>query len=254
MNEQIEIGGPGAEVARKDEVTVPAGPVDMARIMALAEGGVDPDTVGRMIDLYERVHGIQANQAFNQAMLAVQQYMDAHPVPCRGKVIVSKSGTTRPYPLLEDIQRTLNPVCAQNGISYGFDTEMSGRELVLLMHIRHVMGHSETVRTTLPVDSSGSKNPTQGVGSTESYGMRYGIIKGFSLTRYLHDDDAASAGSEGEADVVDAKQLANLQAVWDEVKKNVDEKAFLAYYDIALLADMPKEKYQQALQQLERKR
>lgn len=258
MSEQgsmtLEVGGPGTQMARAEEVTVPAGPVDMARIVALAESGVDPDTIGRMVDLYERVHGIQAKQAFNEAMANVRAYMDAHPVKARGRNKVTKNGTTVPYVLLEDIQRTLAPPCTDNGLRYSFDTEPSSHGVVVLVHVHHIMGHSETTRTApLPIDTSGSKNATQGVGSTESYGMRYGLIKAFGLVRYLHDDDGGG-GADPDPDTVDDDQLANLQAVWDEVKANVDEKAFLAYYDIENLAAMPAARYAEALGQLQRRR
>jgi len=237
------------------EVEVPAGPVDLARVMQLAERGVDPDTVGKMVDLYEKVHGIQAKQEFNRAMLAIQKHMATHRVPMRGIVVVSKQGVTKPYALLEDIQRVLNPVCFDNGISYGFDTEATGKAFLVTMTIRHVTGHSEDVRTTLPLDDSGSKNMVQGVGSTESYGMRYCAIKGFALPRFMLDDDGVGTPTEPkEVEPVNEEQLANLSAVWDEVVAQVDEPAFFRYFECEKLADMPASSYDEALGMLERKR
>lgn len=199
---EIEVGTAVAE-RPTEEVSVPAGPVDMGRIMSMAESGVDPDTVGKMVDLYERVHAIQAEQAFNQAMLAIQIHMDEHPVPARGKVVVNNSGTTKPYVFLEDMQRALAPVCAEHGVSYSFDTRADGKGFTVITRVSHVMGVTRETHTTLPLDTSGSKNQVQGVGSTESYGMRYGLIKAFGLARYLHDDDGAGTGEVVESAVVD---------------------------------------------------
>lgn len=228
--------------------------LDYGRMMELAiQKGVEGvEALERLSALLERQMDREARQAFNAAMLAVQQHMDANPVPVRGAVTVSKSGTTRPYPLLEDIQRTLNPVCAEHGISYGFDTETRDKAFVIILTIRHVMGHSETVRTTLPLDQSGSKNNVQGVGSTESYGMRYGLIKAFGLTRYLHDDDGA--GGDVEPDVVSDEQLAHLADLLDEVKANVDLGKFFGYFGIEALGEMPAARYEEAKGMLERKR
>ena len=262
MGDQMELGGPGTAMRRTEgEVTVPAEAVAVRDIMDLVKQGVDPDAVGKMVDLYVKVQGIQARQAFNQAMMNVRRYMDTHPVPCRGRNQVTKQGTVVPYPLLEDIQKVLDPVCAENDLRYSFDTEPNAHGVVVLLHIEHVMGHRETTRTApLPMDTSGSKNATQGVGSTESYGMRYGIIKGFGLTRYLHDDDGAGGGSgKPEVKTVDKDELAALSAVWDEVKGSVGDqdafmRGFVAYYNADSLATIPKSHYRQALQQLERKR
>lgn len=259
----IELGGPGpgGAVARQGdptEVSVPSGPVDMARIVSLAERGVDPDTIGKMVDLYERVHNIQAKQAFNEAMLAIQKHMDTTRVPATGRNKVTKNGTTVPYHTLTDIQRVLNPVCAGHGISYGFDTETASKAFVLTLNIRHTMGHAEKVRTTVPLDESGSKNAIQGVGSSESYGMRYGLIKGFGLSRYLHDNDGADGGPAEDDDVetVTEEQAANLQALWDEVGSRINPTDFYAYFGVPSksLADMPAARCTEALDMLQRKR
>lgn len=209
-DEDIEVGTAVAPREEGAEVEMPSTPVDMARIMGLAENGIDPDTIGKMVDLYERVHGIQAEQAFNQAMLAIQTHMDAHPIPARGQVTVDKKGTTKPYPFLEDIQRSLAPVCAQHGMSYSFDTRADGKGFTVITRVSHVMGVTRETHTTLPLDESGSKNRVQGVGSTESYGMRYGLIKAFGLARYLHDDDGIG-GVRNPTERVTEKQVEELK-------------------------------------------
>lgn len=237
MMEQIEIGTAVAE--RPDEVALPSAPVDMSRLMSLAESGVDPDTIGKMVDLYERVHGIQAEQAFNQAMLAIQTHMDGHPVPTRGQVVVNKAGTTKPYPFLEDIQRALAPVCAQHGMSYSFDTRADGKGFTIVTRVSHVMGVTRETHTTLPLDESGSKNKVQGVGSTESYGMRYGLIKAFGLARYLHDDDGSGSGGSAPTDQIDEETVEQLKAHAAEVGLNAERTAkMLAIFDAETWADL----------------
>jgi hypothetical protein len=39
--------------------------------------------------------------------------------------------------------------------------------------LSHELGHSEETTMTLPLDTSGSKNNVQAVGSSTSYGKRY---------------------------------------------------------------------------------
>lgn len=233
------------------DVSPPAGEPDMGHLMELAvEKGMEGvEVLERLVALKERMMDRQANQEFNRALLAVQQHLDQNPIPIRGQVTVSKNGTKRPYPFLEDIQRALAPVCAEHGLSYSFDTEAAGNGFTVITRVSHVSGATRETRTTLPLDRSGSKNETQGVGSTESYGMRYGLIKAFGLTRYLNDDDGG-----GDVETVSDEQLSSLTALYDEVKGKVREDAFLSYFGIGSLEEMPAASYKEACDMLERKR
>ena len=235
----------GTEVATAPK----AEQVDIGKIMALAEAGIDPDAVGKLVDLYERVHAIQSEQGFNMAMHAVQQHMDANPVPLRGEVVIT-AGVKAPYALLEDIQRGLAPVCARHGFSYSFDTEVDGKAFTVITRVSHIMGVTRETRTTLPLDTSGSKNATQGVGSTESYGMRYGLIKAFGLARYLLDDDAAGP----EAPVITDTQLADLVSLMQEVfgtEKFQERKAKFIGHIGCELGEIRADRYADVIRELE---
>lgn len=229
---------------------------DMGPLMELAiEKGVEGvEVLERLTALMERQMDRQAEQALNQAMLAVQRHLDEHPIPARGQVVVSKTGTKKPYPLLEDVQRALAPVCAEHGLSYSFDTEATGKGFTVITRVAHVMGATRETRTTLPLDQSGSKNDVQGVGSTESYGMRYGLIKAFGLARYLHDDDGAGTGRvvDPETEKLTDRQVADLEALAEEVGADVSK--FCTYLRVDSLGDLPASRMKEATDALEAKR
>ena len=253
-----EIGGPGTKVAEapEREVSVPASnkPVDLGSILELAKSGVDPETVGKMVDLYERVHAIQAEQAFNESMAVLQEYMDAHPIPSRGRNKVTKAGATVPYPYLEDIQRGLRLPCRANGFSYTFDTETSGKAFVVVTRVHHVMGLTRETRTTLPLDESGSKNQVQGVGSTESYGMRYGLLKAFGLTRYLHDDDGGGGPGEAPATISDEQEatLKEWQSKLTDSRRKRFSDDYMGSRGWTSLSEIPASEYDTVLADIRR--
>src|SRR5690606_35194749 len=115
--------------------------------------------------------------------------------------------------------------------------------------ITHELGHSERTTLSAAPDESGGKNSIQAVGSTVTYLQRYTLMAATGLAAKDMDDDGRKAEP---AETITAKQLADLEALIEEVK--ADKAAFLKLCKLEKLEDMPAAKYPGAVKRLEAKR
>jgi hypothetical protein len=176
-------------------LTAPADPL-LGLITLSTEKGVDPTALTKLYDLYERHQSAQAVKEFNTAMNDAQSEMPA--------VVKNKENkfTKTWYTNLEAVQKVAMPVVTKHGFSLSFGTADSPipGHIRIVAKVRHKGGHVEEHRVDLPVDGTGAKggsaamNPTQGHGSTYSYGQRYLMKMIFNLTLADEDDDANSQG------------------------------------------------------------
>jgi len=236
-------------VADKAEVAVPDGPVDMGRIMALAERGTDAETLGKMVDLYERVHSIQAEQAMNEAMRAFQDEMPL--IERKGEIKYKGSGQPVRFAKLDDIVRAVGPLLSSLGLSYTWDTDTQQHGFIVTCTLRHIMGASRESRFVAPRDESGGKNPIQGIGSTLTYGQRYSLVQVLGLT--LTDDNDGTV----DAETLDDEQAANVLSLLQECSAADDKRIrnfFQTAYGSESIADIPAEAYARVIAMIEKKR
>ncbi len=122
----------------------------------------------KLLDMQERVLNRNAKQAFMADLAMMQSELPR--VAEKGK---SNNGK---YALLEDINDTVRPALQKYGFAVSFRIKQEDpKSLTVTGILAHRHGHSEETSMILPVDTSGSKNATQAVGSTVSYGKRYVI-------------------------------------------------------------------------------
>lgn len=96
-------------------------------------------------------------------------------------------------------------------------------------------------------DTSGSKNSIQAIGSTITYLQRYTLFSILGLASTDDDDGNMTGGA-----AIDENQLANLEALMDEVK--ADKAKFMKHFKIEHLEDLPASRFKPAIAMLEKKR
>lgn len=159
------------EVAKIEQMPVPVN--ESAAVLSMIERlACDPSSdmskFEKLLDMQERVLNRNAKQAFMADLAAMQSELPR--VSEKGK---SNNGK---YALLEDINDTVRPAMKKYGFAVSFRINQTDPKFVNVTGIlAHKQGHSEETSMSLPVDTSGSKNATQSVGSTVSYGKRYVI-------------------------------------------------------------------------------
>ncbi len=173
---------------------------------------IDVDKLERMMQMQMQWEAQQSKKAFADCMtrisarLAVIRIVKNKSVgydiekgnPAKGQKEAFK------FTPIEDIDKVVRPILNEEGMSISYDTELSAMQgwHTIIIKLSHG-GHTETSKIPLPLDVSGGKNNTQGMGSTYSYGKRYALCAAFNIITVGEDDD----GSGGPITDDQAKQI-----------------------------------------------
>jgi len=246
----MTIGAEGRAVERPQTM-------DMQALIALAlekDGAVE--VIERLVELRNREAERAAARAFHEAFAEFKRRCPRIPRLKRGTGFANVETGTKEYVWyadLETIQPIVDPILFEVGLSYSWSSEATERLVTTHCTLRHVDGHSVTSSMALPVSGPPKSSVTQASSGTRSFGKRVTLSDVLGIST-MDDPDGRDENGGGGADVIDEGQLANLQALYDEVQGNLDGKKFLEYYGIEKLADMPVKQYANAIRALERKR
>ncbi len=186
---------------RNGELVTTTRPDPLAILQRAIDRGVDADKLGKLMDLAERWHAMQAEQAFNASLSACQREIHAHPV-----VKAENNPQTRSkYADLAAINAAIVPIYTGHGFSLDF-TEGEPPEHKKTDHIRvigclrHEGGFSREYFLDVPLDGKGIKGnanmtPTHAFGSTLSYGRRYMTCPIFNVALRGEDNDGNTGAS-----------------------------------------------------------
>lgn len=189
---------------------------------------VSPDRLAALLDVQERMIDRQALMDFNKAKMLAMMEM---PVIDRNGVI--QNHKTREvqsrYARFEDIDRIVRPICNKHGLVYSFNVDEGDRGAVKVScELGHVGGYVKIYGPlSLPLDTSGAKNATQGAGSAVSYGKRYTLCAALNIVTEHQDDDGQTATPQIGSDLgIDfAKVLEDAQKAATK-----GSEAYLAYF------------------------
>lgn len=224
----------GQEIAATPET----GLITMIERVAMSPE-MDLAKLEKMLDMQERVLDRQAKQSFAADMAAMQADL---PI-----IAETSKGHNNNYAKFDSIIAKVRPIMQAYGFAVAFEVDQSQDKLIkVTAKVTHKEGHSESTSIALPADSGGSKNAVQAIGSTVSYGKRYTFCALLNIATG-EDDDAQTA-----VEFISADQLANLEALADEVKADVVKMA--SYYKVPALAYLPANLYARAVKTLEGKR
>lgn len=212
----------------------------------------DANKLTAVIDANERILRFNSESAFNTAMNLCQAEMPR--VKRNGKIeFTDKNGQKRetPFAKLEDIDEVVRPIYQKHGFSVRYKTgtaTLSNGDIKPIVYciISHIGGHTEKDELTLPLDTSGSKNNLQAMGSTISYAKRYMIENAFNIVREGADDDGSKAFPITEAQ---AKEIDDLVK---ETKS--DLKKFLEFAKADAIKNIQAKDYDRVINILKEKK
>ena len=216
-------------------------PMDMLRLAV--EKGADMDKLQQLMGLQERWEANEAKKAYVVAM----SNFKANP-PQIVKDMLNKQYGSK-YSSLANFVNTVNPELSKHGLSSKWELNQASGIMVTCV-MTHVLGHTESVSMTAPADTSGAKNPIQQIKSTVTYLelATFQAITGLVASDAATDDDGNGAGTQYITD----SQAADLNALLDEVGAN--KVAFLDYFKIGKIEELPEKAYKQAVAMAEAKR
>lgn len=242
---------------RKDKLPVEATePVNLlaAIIRAASNPSVDVDKMERLMTMQERLEVRQAKASYTQAVVAVKPRLPV--IERNGKIVIpDKNDKTKiiqstPYALWEDIDEAITPILHDHGLVLTFRTgSTADGKVTVTAVLNHVEGHSEeSGPIALPMDTSGSKNNVQGVGSALSYGKRYSAMMVLNIRTKGLDDDGKRAG---DPEPLGDEEIAK---IFDLLKRtDSDQEKFCKFMGVSIVADITRKDYPKALEILHTK-
>lgn len=212
----------------------------IARIVS--DPHTDIEKIDRLLQMHERITKAQKEAAFMAAKARLAKRLPA--IPRNG---MSHHGA---YSRLEDIDPLIRPLYSEEGFALSFDIDAApggSTMLRVIAELSHCDGHKETRHVDLPIDNSGSKNGTQAIGSTISYGRRMLTKMHFNLVEAGEDDDG-----NGGNDPISKDQLHDLETMIQDAK--ADKARFLEYMQVERLEDIQRKHYKKAITALDAKK
>jgi hypothetical protein len=196
----------------------------------------DVEKLERLLDMQERIMTRSAMEQFNAAMAMMQDELPS--IAERGKAHNTK------YATFEDINDVAKPIMKRHGFAVSFRVHNIQGGIEVTGVLMHKGGHREETTMTLPLDTSGSKNAVQAVGSSVSYGKRYVMSALLNITTRSEDDDGESAAPTKRVTSFQAAQLAKALAACPEAT----QEWFASNYGDA--SNVPKAKFDSTMAQL----
>lgn len=248
-----------------DQAVAPI-PVNMLAVIARAAADPNcvPEKMRALLDMQKEIAAEESRVAFTVAFVEMQGELPT--INAKGRIEIREkdrvSGErtgkvlqSTPYATFNEINRVTRPILQKHGFSLSFATDQSpdGR-LIVRGVLKHIRGFQETTTLALPLETSGSKNNVQGVGSSLSYAKRYSSIALLNLVSEApedkDDDGIASGGSGFQVSYQGPAQLS-----LDQSEKMVDAiedcgigiKRFCKHYQITAVIDLSPEFYDEAL-------
>lgn len=241
---------PEPEATRLVELPTAQDPVSLEAVLAraIADPNTDIERLSRVIDVYERLTGRNAEVAYTVAFKAAQEAM---PAVVRD---AENDQTKSRYAKLETVSDAIDPVIHAHGftLSFGTDDSPLAGHYRITCKVKHTGGHTEHHFADVPADGVGmkgnqNKTATHAFGSTMSYGRRYLKLLIFDVKLKNQDDDGNRGGG-----TIDARQVRQLEDLIRDA--GADRAAFLGYLRVESLELLPVAKFGAALQALAAKK
>ena len=176
----------------------------------IRDPSVDLERVQRVREMLREERALAAQTAYKAALAELQG--DLGTVIKRGRIDIGR-GKPQSFASLDDIMDVVREPMHRHGFSFEFQNAYPAEKVMEITTIlNHRDGHSTRNIRRLPFDTTGSKNPVQSHGSTETYGRRYGILSALNIATTDSDDDGRSAGNgKQDASPVTIEQLGRIQ-------------------------------------------
>lgn len=157
---------------------------------AASDPSCDIEKLERLMAMHERMQARQAEAEFNASMAAMQSELPS--IAERGAITVNGQKRSN-YATFEDINDIVKPIMQRFGFAVSFRVETVQTGVSVTGILMHCAGHREQTTMLVPLDTSGSKNAVQSLGSSVSYGKRYVLSALLNITTRGEDDDGNAA-------------------------------------------------------------
>lgn len=238
-------------------VAEPQRPVTILDIInrAAFDPTVDADKIEKLLAQARLFKMDDAKAAYTQALVRMKPHLPV--IDRKGCIMIHEKGKekidanliqTTPYALWEDIDAAISPILADHGFALTFRCGSTGapeHRVTVTGVLSHEMGHSEETTMTLPLDTSGSKNNVQAVGSSTSYGKRYTATLLLNIRTKGEDDDGHAGGATGLVTEEQAETILDLLT-----RDKADVGLFCKSMKVESIIDLPRGRYREAVERI----
>lgn len=186
-----------AQVQERSAATTPH------QLLALAvQQGASLDQLERLMALQERFEANEARKAYADAFAAFKSGEPIHIQKDKRVKFTTQKGTTEyTHATIGNVVKVLTEALGRYGFSHAWNSKQDRQFVTIECSLRHRSGHHESVSMSAEIDTSGSKNHIQAIGSTVTYLQRYTLlaITGCATTDQPDDDGAAGGRREQQA-------------------------------------------------------
>jgi hypothetical protein len=209
-------------IVKAPEVAIEADKMHPMVVAAMRGGGLDTQSLRELMELQREWQRDNARSAYTLAMVELKRNLPS--VLDRDR-IVSYGKTSFRFTTLSHAMEAVTPHLNAYGFSLTWIPTTSDGMVRVTCRLTHIDGHYEETTMSAPPDTSGSKNPIQAIGSTQSYLERYTALALLGIaTKDMPDADDSPIPSE---DTVDTER--NLNAIARLRKKGISVKEAEAY-------------------------
>jgi hypothetical protein len=217
-------------------------PLEIIRA-AIATGNVE--MYRDAVTLMKEMDAFAARKAFNNALADAKAEL---PIIKKNKLVdfkTDKGRTTYWHEDLAEVVETVVPVLSAHGLSHRWRLNgKPGEPVMVTCIISHRDGHYEENTLSAGADTSGGKNPIQGMKSTVSYLERITLMASLGLASSKDDDDGRGASPQTAPEEYTPPPGSISRAQVEELRlalqdKGASERAFLAHVGKKRLEDIP---------------
>lgn len=182
----------GQQVASRNEQSE-VGQMFASLVELATNPEVDAEKMGALADLQLKMLDHKKQEEFNHDKIAALFEMPT--ITRRGAITNKAGGVQSRYSKFEDIHRAVMPILRKHNLMISFNVGNSGQMVTVQPILSHVNGYVEKgSEMALPIDTTGSKNGTQGAGSAASYGKRHTMKAMLNIIEDGEDNDGQGAG------------------------------------------------------------
>lgn len=163
--------------------------------------GAGLETLEKLLAMRKELKMEYAKEQFDAALASFQS--ECPVIKKERKVdFVGKTSGVRvkyAYAPLDEIVEQVKGLIAKNGLSYTIDMENTETSITAIVKVRHIAGHSEITKFTVPIDKNAYMSAQQQYGAASTFAKRYCFCNAFGILTGDEDTDATpdSIGNEG---------------------------------------------------------
>lgn len=172
---------------------------------------VDAQKMVTLADLAIKLQDRERENEFRRAKVAALLETSQLRISRRGAILNGKGAVQSRYARFEDIHALVVPIFARHNLAVSFEVGQAGPQVTVRPVLTHANGYQEKGDAMpLAIDTTGSKNATQGAGSASSYGKRHTLKALANIVEDREDDDGQAAGGGGRKLTQQQEQLLNV--------------------------------------------